>query len=179
MFSDLYNENEKCMNFSNEEIVSCLINKLNNYKNVNIILKDENDKIIFSNSKDKIATVIFDGIKEEFFINFYDKQTSLFFNNEEIMFIDDNIKYLYTISDTHLNIVYEGNLRNKTHEEILTLFLNIIKILLGYDDINVEYIPIISKDRTAYPYFDNIITVYSKDKVNKDVTFENLTFKLV
>ncbi len=179
MKNNIYREDEECMNFSNEQIMKYIIEKVCEEDNIDIILKSDDDMIIDATSNEKICTIIFDGIKENFFINFYGGQTSLFFNDEEIMFIDDNIKDLYTSSDTKGNIVYEGELRNKTHEKILKLFVDIIIILLGYENVSIEYMHIPEKNKKWYVYYENIITIYGKEEGKGTYVFENLTFKVV
>ncbi len=51
---------------------------------------------------------------------------NFFVNDIEIMFIDENSKGIYTSSDVYNNVVYEGNLRDMSHEEMLKMFSDII-----------------------------------------------------
>lgn len=175
---DKYKKHEKCMCFSNDEIKQYLLSELIQINDTDIILLTDTGVVMDINSQQKISTVVFDGIKEEFFINFYDDQTSLFFDNQEIMFIDDNIKNDYTSSDTCYNMVYEGYLRDKDHEEILNFFAELINLIVGYKEIKVEFIPVVEKNRHLYDYFDNKIHIYKKGNVSEKYVFENLTFKL-
>ena len=43
-----------------------------------------------------------------------------------MMFIDEGSKGTYTSSDVYNNVVYEGNLREMSHEEMLRMFSEII-----------------------------------------------------
>ena len=74
------------------------------------------------NSSKKIETIVFDGCDENLFINFYGIHTSIFVYDMEIMFIDENSKGIYTSSDIYNNVVYEGDLREMSHEEMLKMF---------------------------------------------------------
>lgn len=47
-------------------------------------------------------------------------------DDTEIMFIDENSKGIYTSGDVYNNVVYEGNLRDMSHEEMLKMFSDII-----------------------------------------------------
>ncbi len=174
----LYYGNTDCLNFTNNEIKEFLINKVSTFQNFDIVLKSDNDKILDSNTTEKIRHVVFDGKKEEFFVSFYSHQTSLYFDNQEIMFIDDFIKQNITSSDTDYNIVYEGTLRDKTHEEILSLIVKIITLIAGYKSIEVKYNAIPAKNRKWYPYFENTIIVGGKNEISKTI-FENITIKCI
>lgn len=83
------------------------------------------DNYVTENCKKDFEYITFDGEKQEFYISFLKCQTSIFFRNSEIMFIDDNEKNNYTISDVYGNIVYEGKLNNLSHEQLLTMFCNL------------------------------------------------------
>lgn len=179
MTDDKYKKYEKCMCFSNDEIKKYLLDELNTVDDIKIVLLSEVGNIIDITSNQKISTVVFDGEREEFFINFYDDQTSLFFDDQQIMFIDDSIKNNYTISDTSYNMVYEGSLRCKNHKEILGLFLELIILISGYVSVKVDFIPIPEKNMPLYDYFDNVIYIYGKNNISGEYVFENLIFKLL
>jgi len=115
---------EYCMKFSNEEIRAYMVDYLiSNSMNNKLIkyLSEDGDEIQF-NTSEKIGTIVFDGDDENLFINFYGIHTSIFVDDTEIMFIDENSKGTYTSSDVYNNVVYEGNLRDMSHEEMLKMF---------------------------------------------------------
>ncbi len=94
------------------------------------------------------------------------------------MFVDDYIKQSITSSDTDYNIVYEGTLRDKTHDQMLLMFTEIIMLIAGYKDIKVEFNPIPSKNRKWYPYYKNTITISGNGRICEKV-FDNITIKCI
>ncbi len=115
---------EYCMKFSNEEIREYMAGYLisNSMDNKLIrFLSEDGGEIEFNSSK-KIETIVFDGCDENLFINFYGIHTSIFVYDMEIMFIDENSKGIYTSSDIYNSVVYEGDLREMSHEEMLKMF---------------------------------------------------------
>ena len=89
------------MYFTNEEIKKYLIDKVKKCEcsNLDIRLLSDDGEEIGDNSDLKIETIVFDGEEENLFINFYGVQTSIFSFDEEIMFIDEKSKGIYTSSD--------------------------------------------------------------------------------
>lgn len=121
---------EYCMEFSNEELYKYIITRFENNSDVIIkTLSDDEEVDIMSNIS--VEFICFDGDREDLFISFNGNQTSIFIKNQEIMFIDENTKGRYTTSDTFGNVVYEGKLRDLTHNEMLTLFVEVIKCFIG------------------------------------------------
>ena len=108
-------------------------------------------------------------------MTFYGHQTSIFILDKEIMFIDDKQKVNYTSSDTYHNVVYEGVLRDKTHEEILKLMYNVVIILLGSQKINIEE-KFISQEELEYPKYDYIIELIKEKSDIREIKLENIIF---
>ena len=126
------NYKEYCMKFSNEELKKNMVEYLikNSWDEKMIrFLSEDGDEIEIDSSKE-IGTIVFDGNDENLFINFYGIHTSIFAYNVEMMFIDEDSKGTYTSSDVYNNVVYEGNLREMSHEEMLRMFSEIILCLL-------------------------------------------------
>ena len=122
------NYKEYCMKFSNEELKKNMVEYLikNSWDEKMIrFLSEDGDEIEIDSSKE-IVTIVFDGNDENLFINFYGIHTSIFAYNVEMMFIDEDSKGTYTSSDVYNNVVYEGNLREMSHEEMLRMFSEII-----------------------------------------------------
>ena len=136
-----------CMDFSNDEIKKFLIGKIKERTDVRYIV---NDEYVNEDCKEDFEYVIFDGTKQEFYVSFTKSQTSLFFHNQEIMFIDDNEKKYYTSSDVDDCIVYEGRLREKSHEQILELIVELINLLKDATNIRIIVEKSISKTINSY-----------------------------
>ena len=114
-----------CMDFTNYEIRKYLIDKIKEITDVRYIV---NDEYISADCEKDYECVTFDGIKQEFYVSFTKCQTSLFINNNEIMFIDDEEKKFYTSSDVDDCIVCEGTLNDKSHKQILELMFDFINL---------------------------------------------------
>ena len=80
---------------------------------------------------------MFDGFDENLFINFYDIHTSILVYDIEIMFIDENSKGAYTSGDVYNNVVYEGKLRELSHEEMLKMFSEVILCFRDAEDVSM------------------------------------------
>lgn len=91
------------------------------------------------------------------------------------MFIDDKEKVNYTGSDTYHNVVYEGILRDKTHEEILKLMYKVVIILLGSQKINIGE-KFISQEGLEYPKYDYIIELIKEESDTREIKLENILF---
>lgn len=134
---NLYKDTEHCMEFDNKEIMDYFVARFESTSNVHLRILADYEEFVEESGK-RIDTVCLDGAKEEFYVSFLGCQTSIFIKNTEIMFIDDNAKANYTTSDTMYNIVYEGSLRNLSHEQILTLIFEIACYFIGVTEINVH-----------------------------------------
>ena len=109
-----------CMKFSNKELFEFFYKELNRNWNFKIkCLSEEEEEIDFESSK-KIETIIF-GENNNIAIMFFEYQTSIFVYEKEIMFIDESTKGVYTSSDVYSNVVYEGKLREMSHEQMLKM----------------------------------------------------------
>ena len=132
-----------------------------------------------------------DGATKKFYINFSKYRISVYISNEhlhpdggfsfneEFMFIDDRQKSIYCISDTHGNIVYEGTLRDKTHEEILQLLMQVILVLLDATAIKVEETvvqPTQIPNGNSYPLCTYVIYVTNDTGRQEVVEFKNIKF---
>ena len=154
------NEERWCMNFTNDEIKTYLIEKLKRKADVKYIV---NDKYVASDCQEDFEYITFDGIKQEFYVSFLKSQTSIFIDNNEIVFIDDNEKRYYTSSDVDDCIVYEGILNNKSHKQILELILKFVQLFQGASNIEVVEVKIVEDSVDSYAkktYIINIDTPY-------------------
>lgn len=175
------------MLFTNDEIIKYLIKPLERYSNLIIRISSSDDIELSMNTMEKICFVSFDGERENFAISFYGHQTSIFITdedltpqkkytfNEEFMFIDDNSKSYYTSGDTYKNIIYEGNLKNKTHKEILTLLCEFIILLNGAKSISVQE-EVVSQVGFEYPKCNYIVRVRNESGIKSNIKYSNILF---
>ena len=155
---------EYCMKFSNEEIRAYMVDYL--------ISNSMNNKLIKYLSED--------GDDENLFINFYGIHTSIFVDDTEIMFIDENSKGTYTSSDVYNNVVYEGNLRDMSHEEMLKMFSDIILCFYDAEDISIFQLDVPENAYKKYNYYEPhrfIIEVKNSNEIQKESIYENITIK--
>jgi hypothetical protein len=164
-----------CMSFSNSEIQKFIIDKLDYNVDCKYIV---DDNYVERDSKKDFEYVTFDGEKQEFYISFLKRQTSIFFFNSEIMFIDDNEKKNYTISDVYGNIVYEGKLNDLSHEQLLTKFCTFINLLYKAENIEVIQKPFPKQDGN-YPRYNYRLKVYKKYCENCVYCFDNIEVEVV
>lgn len=167
--------NNYCMEFTNEELEKLFINKFNNIKNINIKRLSEDGKILPKYSIDKIQTICFDGDDENLFVNFLGIETDIFIFDTEIMLIDESAKNIYTSSDIYDNIVYEGELRKFSHQEILELIANIIKCFIDSKGLVVKQKPIL--DLKYYKKYKYYSPFYYDIYVNSDTRKESFVFQ--
>lgn len=170
------------MKFSNKEIREYMVEYLiNNSMDNKLIrfLSEDGDEIEF-NSSEKIGTIVFDGDDEHLFINFYDIHTSIFVHDMEIMFIDEASKETYTSSDVYNNVVYEGNLREMSHEEMLKMFSEIILCFGDVEDVSIFQSDVPENKYKKYNYYEPhrfIIEVKNGHGMQKESVYENITIK--
>lgn len=176
------NYNEYCMKFSNEELkkymVEYLISNLWNPESIKC-LSEKGDEIE-TNSLERIDTIVFDGDDENLFINFNDIHTSIFVRDLELMFIDENSKGTYTSSDVYNNVVYEGNLRDMSHEEMLKMFSEIILCFRDAIDVSMKQFIDTENKYKKYNYYEPqmfIVNVKNSNASDKISIFENITIK--
>lgn len=183
---DLYEKDSYCMNFSNEEIEKYLLSPLR--RKMEVMIGTSSDEMYqYYTGKEKIEYVSLDGERENYRIHFYGFQTSLIISdetagpnrtftfNEEFMFIDDCLKENITSSYTYKNVVYEGTLRDKSHEEILTLIYNFATLLTGAKKIEVKEKEN-SQVKFSYPKYEYIINIVNDLPSQCKVQFDNVIF---
>ena len=83
------NSSKWSMEFTNDEIKRYLTDKTKEWAEVCYLV---DDIYVEENCKDNFDYITFYGTKQNFYISFYGTQTAIFFNNNEIMFIDDDEK---------------------------------------------------------------------------------------
>ena len=198
----IYNDNETCLDFTNEEIIQYLVKPLEEHDNLEIKVKYNefsNDALyevlellnIKSNlpeilahndsmrqeikKEKKITHINLDGEKNDFSITLYDHMVAIFILNQEFMFIDDEARKNHTSSDTFGNVAYEGELRKLPHKAILELIYQFIVLLKESKKITIKETE--EKDRGfQYPKCSYEIEL-KKDAVEpKMVEIENIAF---
>lgn len=184
---DLYPKDSYCMEFTNEEIETYLLAPLREKLDVLIEL-DSGEKRPFYQGSKKIKWVSFDGPKDNFAIAFYGCQTSIYATDEtprpnrtwtynmDFMFIDDIFSKVIRSSDTDGNVVYEGTLRDKTHEEILTLFRQFILVLSGIDGMEVRQTLI--GEEMCRPKYSYVVTLSKPSHPEETISYENILFRI-
>lgn len=170
------NYNEYCMKFSNEELREYLYKQIS--KNVlEIKCLSENGDEIDITSETKIETIAFDKT-ENVAIMFWEYQTSIFVYDEEFMFIDEKSKESYTSSDVYGNVVYEGELRKMSHEQMLQMFADIVLCFVDATGVNVMQSDVPENTYKSYRYFEPhifVVNVENNHSKRKTKIFENVT----
>ncbi len=173
---------EYCMKFSNQELkknmVEYLINNLWDNKLIRFLSEDGDE--IEIDSSEEIGTIVFDGNDENLFISFYGIHTSIFAYDVEIMFIDEDSKGTYTSSDVYNNVVYEGNLREMSHEEMLQMFSEIILCFSDAEDVSMTQSDVPENKYQKYNYYEPhmfLVKVKNNHTVEKTSIYENITIK--
>lgn len=170
--------NEACMKFSNEEIREFFYNKFSEEVRAEMICIAEDDSKIDFESNQKIDAIAFDE-KENIYIRFWGHETSIFVYKEELMFIDEDYKGNYCSCDVDYNVVYEGKLREMSHEEMLNMFVEVVSCFLGATSVNVTQLDVPeTSGYQKYRYFDPyifIIDVENSHTDKKTQTFGNIT----
>jgi hypothetical protein len=166
-----------CMKFSNKEIIEFLVGQLKKYPQLDIRLLSEDDTELDEASTERIEHVVLDGEQTDFFLSFFDGHVNLFTPAEsrQFMFIDDDIRDMFTESDTYGNIPYEGTLNNKTHKEILELLLEFVIILIGTTKIEVQG-KVISERKRGYPICEFTINLTNNSGEKRELIIENIKF---
>lgn len=171
--------NEYCMKFSNEELKKYLYDKLFENTNIKIQCLSADGEEVDITSDAKIETIAFDE-KENISIMFFGYQTSIFAYDVEIMFIDEDSKGTYTSSDVYNNAVYEGNLREMSHEEMLQMFSKIILCFAGATDVSMTQLAVPENKYKKYHYYEPhmfIVNVKNNNMTEKTSTYENIIIK--
>lgn len=173
---------EYCMEFSNEELKKYMIEYLinNSWNNKLIRFLSEDGDEIEIDSSEKVGAIVFDGFDENLFINFYGIHTSILVYDIEIMFIDEKSKGIYTSSDVYNNVVYEGNLREMSHEEMLKMFSEIILCFIDAEEVSMTQLDVPENKYKKYNYYKPhmfIVEVKNNDTIKKTRVYENITIK--
>ena len=174
------NYKEYCMKFSNEELKKNMVEYLikNSWDEKMIrFLSEDGDEIEIDSSKE-IGTIVFDGNDENLFINFYGIHTSIFAYNVEMMFIDEDSKGTYTSSDVYNNVVYEGNLREMSHEEMLRMFSEIILCFIDAETVTMTQSSVPENKYKKYNYYEpHEFEVKNGHTIEKRNIYENITIQ--
>ncbi len=169
--------NEYCMKFSNKELKKYLYDKLCENNNIYIqCISADGDEMDITSSE-KIDTIVFDE-RENVSIMFLDYQTSIFAYDIEIMFIDEDSKGTYTASDVYDNVVYEGKLREMSHEEMLQMFFEIILCFVNAETVSMTQLDVPGDKYKMYNYYKPymyIIEVKNNHTMEKTNVYENIT----
>lgn len=170
------------MEFSNEELKKYMIEYLinNSWDNKLIRFLSEDGDEIEIDSSEKVGAIVFDGFDENLFINFYGIHTSILVYDIEIMFIDEKSKGIYTLSDVYNNVVYEGNLREMSHEEMLKMFSEIILCFIDAEEVSMTQLDVPENKYKKYNYYKPhmfIVEVKNNDTIKKTRVYENITIK--
>lgn len=113
-------------------------------------------------------------------INFYGIHTSILVYDIEIMFIDEESKGIYTSSDVYNNVVYEGNLREMSQEEMLKMFSEIILCFIDAEEVSMTQLDVPENKYKKYNYYKPhmfIVEVKNNDTIKKTRVYENITIK--
>lgn len=178
------NYNEYCMKFSNEEIEKYLISSIleKGIDKSKIRRLSEDGEELDENSIETIETIVFDGDDENLFITFYGIHTSIFVKDYEIMFIDEKSKGVYTESDVYNNVIYAGNLRELTHEEILDMFVKIVDYFCNADEIIIEQGEISKNEQYVITRYiiphEYVIKVKNNRKEVEKVVYANISINV-
>jgi hypothetical protein len=165
----------ECTNFSNDEIFKYLITPFTKYDHVDLRISNEDDQIISPDSDEKIMYICYDGEKEDLCIHLYKHLIGLFFLNEEIMFINDNIRGHICSCDTFANIVYDGELCSKSHAEVLTMIANLVQLLLDIKEVKILEKSVSTRYKAYKAYFYEL-QCKSKNGQKREYELENIKF---
>lgn len=171
--------NEYCMKFSNEELKKYLYDKFFENTNIQIQCLSTDGQEVDITSNAKIETIAFDE-KENVSIMFFGYQTSIFAYDVEIMFIDEDSKGTYTSSDVYNNAVYEGNLREMSHQEMLQMFSEIISCFIDAEEVSMTQLDVSGNKYKKYNYYKPymfIVKVKNNHTIERTSVYENITIK--
>lgn len=170
---DLYKSNEYCMAFSNETIKKYFFDKAQNELGIKLSCSYCDVKKFPCDVVGNIDYISCDDFKEELAIRFFRPSlTAIFILDEIFMFYDytDEVNARETVG----SIIYEGYLRDKTHKQILDIFLELFKILYGATKIEYEE-HLVSK--IGYYNQNNYTVKLKKPNCEKQaIQFENILF---
>ncbi|MCM1091744.1 MAG: hypothetical protein NC413_12940 [Muribaculum sp.] len=167
------------MKFSNEELKEHFLDKLSQNHNMKIKCLSANDEEVHITSNERVETIAFDE-KENVSIMFFGYQTSIFAYDIEIMFIDEDSKGTYTSSDVYDNVVYEGNMRAMSHEEMLHMFVEIVLCFAGAEQVSMTQLDDLDNKYKRYNYYRPhifVVEVKNNHTTPKMSVYENITIK--
>ena len=99
--------------------------------------------------------------------------------DKELMFIDEDSKGTYTISDVYENVVYEGRMREMSHEQMLGMFVKLISCLFEATSVHITQLEVPElSGYHVYNYYEPhmfIIDVENSHAEKHSQTFENIT----
>ena len=172
---NLYNNAQYCMEFSNREILEYFIQPAEKNNSAIIRISTDREENISRNTGDKIRSIGLDGEKDNMSVLFCDHLTALFVLNEEFMFFDDNAKEYQTSSETYGNVVYEGTIRGKSHQEILKIIYELYTIVKDAKELKIEE-TIIKQEGYQYPQCDYVVRIKKDTNEKSIIQFENIKF---
>ena len=150
------------LRFSNEDIFKFIIEPLKGNPQFELYPVDTDDNLVMRGSDIPIAAVFLYGFDTEPYINFHEYKTVIYLENanftnwqglaysvddkktvyhsgcDAFMFVDDEYKQVINIDETYGRVVYGGNLRDKTHEDILKLILRFVLLITSAKKIEIE-----------------------------------------
>ncbi|WP_167959204.1 hypothetical protein [Anaerosporobacter faecicola] len=169
---DLYPDEQYMLKFTNHEIMNYLVEPITaqgNHKfNITMYEKKKGEK-------ERIFSIEF--VDENIEILFYEHLIGIFVFDEEIMFFDDHAKEELSGSETYHNVVYEGTLRDKTHEQILNMIYKVFMILEGTKKIMIEE-TVYEQIGIHYPKCRYIVKLTQKNVVPYEIILENIHFRI-
>lgn len=163
------------MDFTNKEIIKYLADKVKDWADLRYLADNE---CVSRYCMDKYEYLIFDGIKEDFFVSFSGMCTELFVNSTRIIFLDDNAKKHYIPHSFYRNIIYGGRLNNKSHKEILELILKFVLLFNGAKDIEVKEEAVIPESTEFYKKNSYIINMHSRFTDKGNYVFDNIRINI-
>lgn len=170
--------NEYCMKFTNKELKNAFEKQFSEGGNSKIICIAEDESKVDFESDSKIETIAFDE-EENIAIMFLGYQTSIFVYDKELMFIDENTKGTYTFSDVFGNVVYEGKMRKMSHEQMLSMFVEIVSCFIEATSVHIIQLDVPeTSGYQKYNYYEPhmfIIDVENNHVNKQSQTFENIT----
>ena len=153
-----------CLNFSNEELFSFLIKPLKKYTQLSVFAYSDDEEKLNENSQETIKYITFDGEMKntEFYMSFYGYKVYIYIGNVEFLFVDDNTDNLCD-QDMLGDVIYRGMLNDKTHKEILEMFVDFIVLFIDAKTIKI-----------TGGYCGYIIRITKELEEKKETAFENI-----
>ena len=96
------------------------------------------------------------------------------------MFIDEDSKGRSTSGDVYNNVVYEGNLREMSHEEMLRMFSEIILCFIDAETVTMTQSRVPENKYKKYNYYEPhefLVEVKNGHTIEKRNINENITIQ--